>query len=68
MSHYINVFEIFEQFPDEAPKNLFEVEILEQQCRDAGKDNLAEYLFNWRTDMQYRLEAEWTETDAESVG
>ena len=68
MSRYIDIFKIFADYPDQAPKNLEEVEQLEKSCRDAGKEELADYLLNWRVDMLYRLEMEWTEIDAQRAG
>ena len=66
MSRYIDIFKIFMEYPEQSPKNLAEVEDLEKKCREAGKTELAEYLLNWRVDMLYRLEMEWTESDAKA--
>lgn len=60
MSQFIDIFKIFANFPDQSPKNLEEVADLEQKCREAGKESLAEYLFLWRTHMMYQMEAEWS--------
>lgn len=60
----VNLFSIFEQYPDEAPKNIEEMLELEQKCRDNGKETLAEYLEEWRIRMEYHKNAEWSEPHA----
>ncbi len=64
MSQFIDVFKIFDKFPDYAPKSLDELEAFEQKCIEEGKPDLAEYIFLWRTSLLYHIEAEWAVGDA----
>lgn len=56
-----NIFKIFEEYGDTAPKSLSEVSILEEKCRKNGKEHLADSLFEWRVALEYHIEAEHIE-------
>lgn len=56
-----DIFKVFDQYSDVAPKSLGDVQILETKCRAAGFDMVAEYLFTWRISMLYHIEREYTE-------
>lgn len=55
----VPIFEIFAQFPDEAPKNLSEMEALIEKCRESNRIDLVEYLEEWVKNVKEKITQEW---------
>ena len=55
----VNLFELFSQFPDEAPKSLRDFPKFVEQCRESGKTESIMFLESWLENIYYQIEAEW---------
>lgn len=63
MNDSIDIFKVFDQYKEVAPKNMKEVEQLEVACRQHGKVTLADYLYEWRMSVDYNVYREFDEAE-----
>lgn len=53
------VWELFEEYSDQAPKNLEELVEFEKECTVQGYPGVREYLENWRMNLEWHIDREW---------
>lgn len=66
MTEFVDIFEIFSQYEGKSPKSLQDMPLFEEHCIEQGFTELAEWLFDWRTQIEYQVMSEW-ELHDESV-
>jgi hypothetical protein len=59
MSEFIKIFDTFIDYWHIAPKNWDDLDRFILECLREKKDDLAEYLADWKTAMHYQMEKEW---------
>lgn len=56
-----NIYDIFAQYPDVAPKSLKDMPNLIQRCREENRHDLAKYLEEWVKHVEEKISQERTE-------
>lgn len=73
MSLPINIIALFEDYKEQAPKHLEELEDFEAKCRNAGFHKAAETVYEWRINLDYHIYREfndvpeWSQEDTEAT-